>query len=81
MEQCSALCLRRRANNMFECPALNKDGGVVQCFVVVEGVWIGCTVEIAIEVALCAIDNKIGGIRVNAQLHVSSKKAEYCIWI
>eukprot|EP00957_Ditylum_brightwellii_P038023 2875673-Ditylum_brightwellii.AAC.1 len=46
-----------------------------------EGVWIGSAVEIARDVAFCTIDNKIGCIGVNVQLHVASKKAEYCIWI
>eukprot|EP00957_Ditylum_brightwellii_P152338 11597390-Ditylum_brightwellii.AAC.1 len=39
------------------------------------------TVEIASTAALCAIDNKIGSIGVKVQLHVSSKKAENCVWI
>eukprot|EP00957_Ditylum_brightwellii_P148929 11338789-Ditylum_brightwellii.AAC.1 len=69
MEQRAALCLHHGANNLFECSALNEDGGIVQRFVIIERVRIGSTVEIARTAALCAIDDKIGCIGVNVQLH------------
>eukprot|EP00957_Ditylum_brightwellii_P120221 9173239-Ditylum_brightwellii.AAC.1 len=81
MEQRAALCLHCRANDMFECLALNEDGGIVRCLVIVDSVRIGSTVEIASDAALCAIDNKIGCIGVNMQLNVSSENAEYCVWM
>eukprot|EP00957_Ditylum_brightwellii_P078006 5928995-Ditylum_brightwellii.AAC.1 len=81
MEQCAALCLHCRANYMFEGLALNEDGGIVWCLVVVESMQVGGAIKIAGDAAFCAIDNKIGSIGVNVQLHVASKKAEHCIWI
>eukprot|EP00957_Ditylum_brightwellii_P098835 7529603-Ditylum_brightwellii.AAC.1 len=67
MEQRSALCLCHRANDMFECPALNEDGGIVRCFVIVESMWIGSALKIASNAAFCAVDDKIGCIGVNLQ--------------
>eukprot|EP00957_Ditylum_brightwellii_P162051 12337820-Ditylum_brightwellii.AAC.1 len=81
MEQRAALCLCCRANDMFEGSALNEDGGIVWCVVIVESMWVECAIKIASNTAFCAIDNKIGGIGVNVSLHVASKKAEHCIWI
>eukprot|EP00957_Ditylum_brightwellii_P146373 11144800-Ditylum_brightwellii.AAC.1 len=66
---------------MFEGSALNEDGGIVQCLVIVESMRVEGAIKIAGNAAFCAIDDKIGGIGVNAQLHVASKKAEHCIWI
>eukprot|EP00957_Ditylum_brightwellii_P038103 2881395-Ditylum_brightwellii.AAC.1 len=80
VEQRAAFCFCCRANNVLECSALNEDRGIVWCLVVVEGVRIGRTVEIAGDAAFYTTDNKIGSIGVNMQLHVSSKEAEHCVW-
>eukprot|EP00957_Ditylum_brightwellii_P121019 9229550-Ditylum_brightwellii.AAC.1 len=79
MEQHVALCLCCRTNYMFEGSALNEDGGIMWCFVIVERMQVGHAIKIAGNAAFCAIDNKIGSIRVNVQLHVASKKVEHCI--
>eukprot|EP00957_Ditylum_brightwellii_P050174 3804439-Ditylum_brightwellii.AAC.1 len=80
MEQRAALCFCCGADGVFECYALNDNRGIVWCFVVIEGVRIGRTVEIAGDAAFCAIDNEISGVGVDMQLHITSKEAEYCIW-
>eukprot|EP00957_Ditylum_brightwellii_P104241 7940244-Ditylum_brightwellii.AAC.1 len=80
VEQRAALCFCCRTNDVFECSALNEYRDIVPCFIVVEGVRIGRTVEIAGDAAFSTIDNKISGVGVNMQLHISSKEAEYCVW-
>eukprot|EP00957_Ditylum_brightwellii_P003373 255484-Ditylum_brightwellii.AAC.1 len=81
MEQHAALCFHCGSYHMFECCALNKNGGIVQCLVVVESMWVGGAIEVASNAAFCAIDDKVCSVRVNMQLHAASKKAEHCIWI
>eukprot|EP00957_Ditylum_brightwellii_P169362 12890401-Ditylum_brightwellii.AAC.1 len=62
VEQRAALCFCCGTNDMFEYSALNDNRGIVQCLIVVEGVWIGRTVEIVGDAAFSAIDNKISGV-------------------
>eukprot|EP00957_Ditylum_brightwellii_P156962 11945771-Ditylum_brightwellii.AAC.1 len=81
MEQCTALFFHCRAYHMFECSALNKNGGIVWCLPVVESMWVGGAIEVAGNAASGAIDDEVCGVRVNVQLYVASKKAEHCIWI
>eukprot|EP00957_Ditylum_brightwellii_P005767 439473-Ditylum_brightwellii.AAC.1 len=80
LQERAALCFCCGTNDVFECSALNEYRGIVRCFIVVEGVQIGRTVEIAGDEAFSAIDNKISSVRVDMQLHVSSEEAEYCVW-
>eukprot|EP00957_Ditylum_brightwellii_P204463 15339355-Ditylum_brightwellii.AAC.1 len=64
MEQRAALYLCCGADDVFE----------------FKGVRIGRTVEIAGDAAFRAIYNEISSVRVNMQLHITSKEAEYCVW-
>eukprot|EP00957_Ditylum_brightwellii_P177581 13526321-Ditylum_brightwellii.AAC.2 len=59
VEQRNTFSLCCQADHMLDHAAFDEDGGIVRCFVIVEGMWASCTAKIASKLTLCAIENKI----------------------